>query len=191
MAKTLGGVKLAELQENDNRTPCELPEINSTNTETPPGGWTLNVAGLIQYGLINFVTKAHVHSFLERLRKAELRRSKDGQDFGMTPDPWINAWMLLTERKRDVFDITTFLNHCQGILQSFLSLRNAANLRVLSDRCPVAKEMERQKRQAHGETSQAEERREVPSQLYWKRRETLGALATLKLANEILFHLMT
>ena len=174
MAETLGAAELAELQENDNRTPCELPEINSINAETPPGGWTLNepnymarVAGLIEYGLINFVTKAHVHSFLERLRKAELRRSKDEQDFWTTPDPWIDAWMLLTGRKRDVFDITTFVNHRQGILRSFQSLRTAANLRVLSDRCPVAKEMERQKRQAHGETSQAEERQEVPSQSYW------------------------
>ena len=141
MAETLGGAELAELgeQENDNGRPPELPEINSMNAETPPGGWTLNepnymarVAGLIEYGLIDCVTKAHVHSFLERLRKAELRRSKEEQDFWTTPDPWIDAWKLLTGRKREVFDITAFVNHHQGISRSFQSLRTAANLRVLS-----------------------------------------------------------
>ena len=176
MAETLGGAELAELdeQENDNGTPSELPEINSMNAETPPEGWTLNepnymarVAGLIEYGLIDFVTKAHVPSFLERLRKAELRRSNEEQDFWTTPDPWIDAWMLLTGRKREVFDITAFVNHQKEISRSFQSLRTAANLRVLSDRCPVAREMERQRRQAYGETSQTEERQEVPSQSHW------------------------
>ena len=57
MAETAGGAELAEVgeQETDNAAPSELPQINSMNTETPPGGWTLTepnymarVAGLIE-----------------------------------------------------------------------------------------------------------------------------------------------
>ena len=128
------------------------------NAETPPAGWTLNepsymarVAGLIEHGLIDFVTKAHLHPFLERLRKAELRRSRQELDFWTKADPWIDVWMLLTKRQRQVFDITAFVDHHPGISRSLQYLRTAANLRVLSDRCPVAREMERQRRQAHGE----------------------------------------
>ena len=97
IAETVSGAELEEVAEqvdDDNGTASELPQINSMNAETPPGGWTLNepsymarVAGLIEHGLIHFVTKAHVHSFLERLRKAELRRSKQEQDFWTTADP--------------------------------------------------------------------------------------------------------
>ena len=37
----------------------------------------------------------------------------------------------------------------------------------MSSRCPVAREIERQTRGIEGETSDTEEREEVPSQTYW------------------------
>ena len=154
MAETAGGAELAEVgeQKTDDAAPSEFPQINRMNAKTPPGGWTLNepnymarVTELIEYGLVNFVSKAHAHSFLERLLQAELRRSKQEQDFWTTPDPWIDAWMLLTGRKREIFDIAAFVNHHPRISRSFQSLRSAANIRVLCDRCPVAREIERQR----------------------------------------------
>ena len=144
------------------------------NVHTPPSGWTLNdesylarVASLIKYGLINSVSKAHVHSFLERLRKAELQKTHADKQFFTTADPWIDAWMLLTGRKRDVFDVSSFVNNHPDILPHLQSLRPAANILVLTSRCPVARELERQRRQTEGESSNSQQREEVPSQSYW------------------------
>ena len=152
-------------------TPSEPVPSSQIAVDTPNDGWVLNdakylarVAWFIKYGLLSCVSKAHVHSFLERLRKAELKRTKGDEHFWTTADPWIDAWMILTGRKREVFDITSFVKQHPNISSDLRSLRPAANL---SSRCPVAKEMNRQKRESEGETSHAQETEEVPSQTYW------------------------
>ena len=155
-------------------TPTEPLPSSQIPVDTPTDGWIINdekylarVAWFIKYALVNSVSKAHVHSFLERLRKAELKQSKRDQHFWTTSDPWIDAWMILTGRKREVFDKSSFVRQHPGISSHLQSLRPAANLLVLSSCCPVAREVQRQKRESEGETSHAQEREEVPSQTYW------------------------
>ena len=85
-------------------TPSERGSPSQIFVPTPEIGWIVNkqnyfskVAPLIKYGLANYVSKPDVHSFLERLRKAEQKKTKADQDFWTTPDPWIDAWMNRTK----------------------------------------------------------------------------------------------
>jgi hypothetical protein len=114
---------------------------------------------------LNTVKKAHVRSFLERLRKAELKRTKEG-DFWTKGDPEIDAWMIMTGRQREVFDVSVFVKQNPEILPHLQSIRAKVNVLVLTSCCPVAREMAKQRRKREGETNEREER-EVPSQTYW------------------------
>ena len=123
------------------------------------------VAAILKYTLEHSATKAHVHGFLEQLRQAKQGKTKIQKDFWTTPDPSIDAWMLLTGRQREAFDLAAFVRKNPTILPHVESLRKKANVLVLASRCPIAKEMERQKREREGESSQQQP--EVPSQSYW------------------------
>ena len=82
----------------------------------------------------------------------------------MTANPEIDAWMIITGRKREVFDVSKFAEQNPDILPHLESIRKEANLLVLRSHCPIAKEIQRQERE--GDTSKEEEC-EVPSQTYW------------------------
>jgi hypothetical protein len=112
---------------------------------------------------LNTVKKAHVRSFLERLRKAELKRTKEERDFWTKGDPEIDAWMIMTGRQREVFDVSVFVKQNPEILSHLQSIRARVNVLVLTSRCPIAREMAKQRRKREGETNE----REVPSQTYW------------------------
>ena len=139
---------------------------------SPSSAYVLNdniylakVAAILKYTLEHSATKAHVHGFLEQLRQAKQGKTKIQKDFWTTPDPSIDAWMLLTGRQREAFDLAAFVRNNPTILPHVESLRKKANVLVLASRCPIAKEMERQKREREGESSQQQP--EVPSQSYW------------------------
>ena len=57
--------------------------------------------------------------------------------FWVKADPDIDAWMLATGRKRDVFDIDAFGKREPDIIPDLQRLRKTLNVRVISDRCPV------------------------------------------------------
>ena len=138
---------------------------------SPSSAYVLNdiylakVAAILKYTLEHSATKAHVHGFLEQLRQTKQGKTKIQKDFWTTPDPSIDAWMLLTGRQREAFDLAAIVRKNPTILPHVESLRKKANVLVLASRCPIAKEMERQKREGEGESSQLQP--EVPSQSYW------------------------
>lgn len=141
---------------------------------SPPGGWVLNdveymkkVAHLITYGFLN-VKKGEVHCFTERMVKAQLKRTKEEKDFWTAPDPNIDAWMLTTGRKRDVFDLPKFVKENRNILDQVQSARKLISVLVLSSRCPINKAIQQLERSERGEeVNQERDEAEVPSQTYW------------------------
>ena len=140
---------------------------------SPPKSWVLNsvnymakVVSLINSNFMRNLQKSHLHSFTEHRCKAELKRTKKEQDFWTQPNPTIDAWMLVTGRKREVFDISAFgKQHCD-IVKELERIRKVVNVLVLSSWCPVIKALEELERQERGEEA-AHEQPEVPSQTYW------------------------
>ena len=82
--------------------------------------------------------KGHVYSFQERLRKAELRRTHEEKQFWVLADPFVDAWLLMLARKRDVFDIKKFAQKHPETTDDLNILRRTANVRVMPDRCPLS-----------------------------------------------------
>ena len=76
--------------------------------------------------------KGEVHCFTERMVKAQLKSTKEEKDFWTAPDPNIDAWMLTTGRKRDVFDLPKFVKENRNILDQVQSARKLINVLVLS-----------------------------------------------------------
>ena len=140
---------------------------------SPPRGWVLNshvymdkVACLIKNNFLKTIGKADLHSFSERRTRAEKRRTKQEQEFWTKPDPTIDAWMLVTGRKREVFDISSFVKRHRDIVPKLRELRKVVNVLVLTTRCPVVAALETVERRERGEAT-PEQRLEVPSQSYW------------------------
>jgi len=95
------------------------------------------VAALIKCNLNKNLERGHVHEFTERLRKAKMMRDIHERAFWVKADPDIDAWMLATGRKRDVFDIDGFVTREPNIIPDLQRLRKTLNVRVMADRCPV------------------------------------------------------
>jgi hypothetical protein len=72
----------------------------------------------------------------------------------------------MTGRQREVFDVSVFVKQNPEILSHLQSIRARVNVLVPTSRCPIAREMAKQRRKREGETNEREER-EVPSQTYW------------------------
>ena len=109
-----------------------------------PNTWTLNdgtymarVADLIRFNLNKNLERGHVHAFTERVRKAKMTRDVHERAFWVKADPDIDAWMLATGRKRDVFNIDGFVKREPNIIPDLHRLRKTLNVRVMADRCPV------------------------------------------------------
>lgn len=81
------------------------------------------VTKLIEHDMHGKSSKAHVHSFIERLRKAELRRTMEEKPFWEKTDPEMDAWMLATGRVRDIFDAVKFVSIYAGVTLSVRPLR--------------------------------------------------------------------
>ena len=138
---------------------------------SPASGWILNnkrymekVAVIIKYGH-NSVTKARVHSFLERLRKAELKRTKQEHDFWTKADPEIDAWMIMTGRQREVFDVSIFVKQNPEILPHLKSKSRRSKCPSSYESLPYCKGDSKTDAERGCETREEEEE-DVPSQTY-------------------------
>ena len=141
---------------------------------TPNDGWVLNdvtymkrVAAYIKYGLAK-ATKAELHSFTTRRDRAQLKKTETDKQFWTRADPNIDAWMLLTGRNRDVFDINSFVQLNRDIVTEVQHTRKAVNVLVLTSRCPLNKALQRIERSERAEEEDEQQPQlEVPSQSYW------------------------
>ena len=82
--------------------------------------------------------KGHVYTFQERLRQAELRRTHQEKQFWVVADPFVDAWLLMLVRKRDIFDMKRFAQKHAETGDDLNILRRTANVRVMPDRCPLS-----------------------------------------------------
>ena len=124
------------------------------------------VADLITSNFHKHLQKGHVHGFTERVRQATLEQNKNETVFWTTADPDIDAWMLATGRKREVFDVDAFVAHHPNILLELQPLRKLLNVKVFPDRCPVTLALQRKSNpNSHEEGS--EDAPQLSSQTFW------------------------
>ena len=95
---------------------------------------------MIQHSFYKDVSKARVHSYQERLRKARLRRTFSEKKFWEDPDPEIDASLLMLGEKRDILDMQQFAEAYPQCSAHLRTLRTKANVCVMCDRCPFAKD---------------------------------------------------
>ena len=72
-------------------------------------------------------------AFLARLDAAK-RKEKD---FFSKPDPYIDAWMMLTGRVRKVFDVIKFVKVHPDVDHFIFATRKYLKCRVMYDGCPI------------------------------------------------------
>ncbi len=120
------------------------PLQQSQETDDTGERWTLNdrayiakVADLTTSNFHKHLQRGHVHGCTEHVRQATLEQNKNETVFWTTADPDIDAWMLATGRKREVFEIDAFVAHHPNILPELQRLRKLLNVKVFADRCPV------------------------------------------------------
>ena len=101
----------------------EAIDSYTRRTYSPPAGWILNdvtymskVACLIKNTFQKDLQKGDLYTFRERRFRGKLKRNKEEREFWTKADPTIDAWMLLTGRKRDVFDVSSFVQQHRDIL---------------------------------------------------------------------------
>lgn len=160
----------------------EEQEMDSCDMKfySPPSGWVLNdktymakVFCLIKNNLLKDLQRGDLWTFREQRRRAELRRNKKERDFWTQADPKIDAWMLITGRKREVFDVTSFAHQHPHSVGELERVRKIVNVLVLPSRCPVAMaladpEVEGGQNEDQEVDSQGEPRRpQLSSQSYW------------------------
>ena len=80
-------------------------------------------------------------------------------------DPELDAWMLVTGKLRQVFDLNAFIKRHADIFVPLQQLRKKLNVLVLESRCPVNKALDSARNKA--QTGNATERPEVQSQTFW------------------------
>ena len=123
------------------------------------------VAALIRLNLNKNLERGHVHGFTKRVRKATMMRDVHERAFWVKAGPDIDAWMLATGRKRDVFDIDAFVEREPNIIPELQRLRKTLNVRVMADRCPVTVAMNKR---TNPETDEAKnDGPQLSSQSYW------------------------
>ena len=98
--------------------------------------------------------KGDLYTFRERRCRANLKRNKEEREFWTKADPTIDAWMLVTGRKREVFDVSSFVQQHRDILPELKQVRNVVSVLILPSRCPVTKALN-------------DLEPEIPSQSYW------------------------
>ena len=147
--------------------------------DTPRGGWTINsklyydkIAQLLKSCFNDRISKGHVHSFSERLRKANLRRSPGEVYFWRKPDPSIDAWMLVMGNVREVVKVDEFIVQHPECGELLKVTRRRASVRVMPDICPFAVAMRvAQKRKVTDDMEDEETRdgdtTQPQSQGYW------------------------
>ena len=79
---------------------------------------------------------------------------------------YMYMWMLVTGRKREVFDVSSFVQQHRDILPELKQVRNVVSVLILPSRCPVTKALNDLERHERGKNPPPEEP-EIPSQSYW------------------------
>ena len=110
-----------------------------------PSRWVLNDATYHQkivelweaYFHEKNLSRVHAASFISKLHKAERKRDKKERDFWTEPDPYTDAWMIVTGRLRTVFDMETFVNRHNNAIKYLQRVRRRVEVRVMQDRCPM------------------------------------------------------
>lgn len=165
------------------------PTLSTDGTHEASSGCSLNseiycvkVAQLIQSKFDKNVTSVHALSFIERKRKALLKRDEKEKAFWIEADPSIDAWMLVLGLRRDVFDLKNFVSKHPDILMHLERLREVVKVLVPPCCCPVVKALgecrregerpeqneEEESEEVHDVDSQGLERRpQLSSQSYW------------------------
>ncbi len=121
---------------SNNIRPDDEEEMRSDDIpHTPDDKWVLNNDAYMKREAFTitytFPKVAEVYSFTERNR-AELKRTKKDKEFWTLPDATIDAWMLVTGRKRDVLDIASFVQQNGDIVAEVQQARKAANVLLLT-----------------------------------------------------------
>ena len=100
------------------------------------------------------LSSVHVASFNRRRQQAERRLLRCEKDFWTMADPEIDAWMLVTGRTRDVFDLEAFAKtYGSEYLKLLLRIRKIVDVRVMPEKCP----MQRMLQKINGDDVDAEE----------------------------------
>ncbi|CAB3992975.1 Hypothetical predicted protein [Paramuricea clavata] len=129
-------------EQQENSLPLIIPDQST---------WVLNDNWYYQK-IVNFwewnfhrtkLSRFHATSFTERRMKAERRRDKTEADFWRKADPEIDAWMLVTGKTRDVFDIDRFAKRHEKDYKTLLRVRAVVQVKVMKDRCPMFRAMEK------------------------------------------------
>ena len=148
-----------------NHKPRKQSISYTMRTYSPPAGWILNdvtymskVACLIKNTFQKDLQKGGLYTFRERRCRANLKRNKEEREF------WTR--MLVTGRKREVFDVSSFVQQHRDILPELKQVRNVVSVLILPSRCPVTKALNDLERHERGENPPSEEP-EIPSQSYW------------------------
>ena len=89
------------------------------------------------------LSRAHAASFISRRTNAERKRNREEKEFWTKADPEIDAWMIVTGRKREVFDIDLFVKRHENSIRVLKEVRAKVQVRVMADRCPVLQAVER------------------------------------------------
>ena len=104
-----------------------------------PSRWVLNDATYHQkivelweaYFHEKNLSRVHAASFISKLQKAERKRDKKERDFWTEPDPYTDAWMIVT------WMIETFVNRHSNPIKYLQRVRRRVEVRVMQDRCPM------------------------------------------------------
>ena len=94
------------------------------------------------------LSSVHVASFNRRRQRAERRLLRCEKDFWTMADPEIDAWMLVTGRTRDVFDLEAFAKtYGSEYLKLLLRIRKIVDVRVIdAEEMPNAENAAKNKR---------------------------------------------
>jgi hypothetical protein len=92
-------------------------------------------------------------AFCARLDAAK-RKEKD---FFSKPDPYIDAWMLLTGRVRKVFDVIKFVKVHPDVDHFIFATRKYLKCRVMYDGCPIIQAKQRVSEQEKKEAARVRE----------------------------------
>lgn len=119
----------------------EAIDSYTMRTYSPPAGWILNdvtymskVACLIKYTFQKDLQKGDLYTFRERRCRANLKRNKEEREFWTKADPTIDAWMLVTGQKREVFDVSCFVTQHRYILPELKQVHNVVSVLILPSR---------------------------------------------------------
>ena len=132
---------------SDNEARMSHEEYDDSRwTSMPEKGWKVNnaqyLANYIRSDMYKDLQKGHLHSFKQRRDWAESTRTHSDRQFWEKADPELDAWMLVTGKLRQVFNLNAFVERHVDIFVPLQQLRKKLNVLVLESRCHVKKALD-------------------------------------------------